>query len=155
MTNSGDYQTASAQYIRKGLSLAARTTVEMTVSDIEYVAGELRSIRRPRRWLNVLASASVGVSATSLFAGLAGLVAGSTLPTGWLVGYFVAGTVVAIFAVVLFIVDRGESSDPERCARRALRRMEAMEIIAPVEEPERRPEWQKFKTWLKDSMPWT
>jgi len=149
------YRTAEGGYTVRALSEAARTAVEVPVSDLEYVASEMRSIRRPRRWLSVLASASVGVFVTALFAGFSGLIGGSTMPPTWRVGYFTGAGFACLLSVVLYAVDRGESGDPERCAQRALARMIAIEIVAPAEEVDRHAKWRKFNTWLWNQMPWS
>lgn len=157
MSSSGtdQYRTTSAEYVVKEMNTLARTVAQVHVSDLEYIASELRSIRRPRRWLSVLASIFAGVSVTALFAGIAGLVAHSTMPGTWRVGYLAVGAVTGVFTVVLYAVDQGESSEPEKCARRALQRMIDLEIATRVEEPERHPEWQRFVRWLKEDLPWT
>jgi hypothetical protein len=100
---------ATGALTRKVRSLEAleayHTEMPVRRYDVVHVKEDLQRCYPPRRWISALASGTVGMAVTALFAGLAGLNATPETPLVWRVIYFGLAGAGAAAALVLFKID--------------------------------------------------
>jgi hypothetical protein len=117
--------------IVKSLSTESRTAVNVFARDLEHIASELRSVRKPRRWPLILGSILIGVSIACIGAGVAGIVHHSA-PIPLRVAYFVIGVLTGSFAIVCYAMSSNEAEDPQSVCVKVIARMIQLDLISPV-----------------------